>query len=822
MKPQFSRLFGRSAESCVCPMAALIATLSFATQAGAEVTVVRKENNTDALDQLTSWVGEAAVPGTADIAQWDNQVIGANISDLGTTTPSSWLGIKVTDPSGAVGITGTSPASLTLGASGIDMSASSQNLTISAPLVLGAAQPWNVAAGKILRVTTAGATAISGTGPLTITGPGQVRIGGAAATYTWTGGIRVGGGIGTNNIAATGVPSTTNTNLFLDLAAVSASTALTLNLPALTTNGGIVHTFGGTGSGNSAYIPNFSSINVAAGNTTFTMQRGSNARVIYQFQGTPTRAAGGTVNLRDDIMNNGNTNANGGGYRLSTAANVNGIVPWATYNTTSTTVAWLVAAGTSNNAGASPTLTVTTANSVGTATQNTDVGTAVALTASTTTNSLRFNSGSSRVITLDPEATLSLGAGAILVTNNGSANHSITGGKLMGGSPGSGSGKDLIIHQHHNTSTFTISSEIVDYSVIVEGSPVVTPTPLTKSGAGKFAIGGQATYTGDTFVNAGTLLVNGAVTSSPIVRVNRGGALGGTGSVTPPVAVNGGAISPGTTVGTLTTGPVTFEDGSSLAIDLNTFAHTSDKLVINGGISTGGKTVNLTLTDLGGDVALPDGTKFTLVDYTGTWAGTDLLTYAGSPLENQTTIAVGANTYVVDYADAAVDGSALTLTVTGANLTTYGIWSDSFALQLPNRADRVASADPDHDGRTNAMEFALDGNPASSTNNGKMSFSTSDSNDEGSAPDLTLTLAVRNGAVLGAGPDGSVTLTVDDIVYTIQGSGNLVDWNKAINEVTPASTLVPAPNTGWTARTFQVSDSDGLPEKRFIRANITP
>ena len=815
-------------------MAALIATLTFAAPAGAEATPVRKEDNFDALDLATSWVGGTAVPGVNDIAQWDEQLTSANTADLGTA-PSSWLGIKVTNPPGAVGITATSASTLTLGASGIDLSASTQNLTIGNPLVpggaqvvLGGAQTWSVASGHVLRITTAGTGAISGTGPLTINGLGQVRIGGAGATYTSTGGIRVGGGSGTNNIAATGPPNTASANLFVDMAAVSPSATLNLNLPALTVSGGMVHANSGSGSGTTPYLAIPSSLTVAGGNTTFTMQRGSSARVIWQFGGTSTRTAGGTVSFRDDIhtaANGGGSNVNSGGFRLATSANVNGVVPWVTYNTTSTSVGWFVAAGTNVNGSilAASSLTLSTATSLGSATQNTDVGTAVALTNSTTTNTLRFNSGSSRVITIDPTATLSIGAGAILVTNNGSANHSITGGKLVGGSPGSGSGKDLIIHQHHNTSTFTISSEIVDYSELVEGNPVATPTVLTKNGAGKFAIGGSATYTGNTFVNAGTLLVNGTLTGSPLVTVNRGGALGGTGSVTAPVTVNAGSIAPGATVGTLTTGPVTFANDSTLAIDLNTFAGTADKLVMNGPLSTAGKTIHLTLTDIGGDVTLANGTKFTLLDYTGAWSGTDLLTYLGSPLEDDTTITLGANTYIVDYTDPAVDGTALTLTVTGAPaFTPYLVWSDSYALQIPNSANRQPSMDPDNDGRSNNMEFALNGNPGSAADGGKLAVSTEDSGDSGTDRDLTLTLAVRDGAVVGAGPDGSITLTVDGLVYTIQGSANLVDWNKAINEVTPASPLVPAASPGWTARTFQVTDSNGLPAPRFIRVDVTP
>ncbi|MCW1923672.1 autotransporter-associated beta strand repeat-containing protein [Luteolibacter arcticus] len=837
MKTQFSRLLGRSVEACACPMAAMIATLTFAStgESGAQV---RKEDNFDTLDLATSWVDGVAVPGPGDIAQWDDRLAVANTSDLGITN-SSWLGIKVLNPAGTVGITGTSPTTLTLGASGIDLSAATQNLTIGSPLVLGAAQTWKVASSRTLAITTPNASAISGTGPLAIHGPGTVRIGGLAASYgPITGGISVSGGSGLNNVSALpgGSALISASTLIYDLAAIvpsvgGSSGPSTFNTPALTVGGGTVHTIGGariSGSGQPAWVQS-SSLSIAAGQTNFTHSRGSSARVINQFSSTIIRAVGGTVNFRDVLNGSSGANdPNGGGYRANNAAVVNGIVPFITFTFTSTNTSFFVPSATGNGttvngaAYAYAAANDTTPTSLGTS-PNASVTTDVALAASTSINSLRFGSGSTKTITLDPAATLSITSGAILVTPNGSANQTITGGKLMGGNPGSTSGRDLIVHQHNNTSTFTISSEIVDVNELVEGNPTDVPTALTKSGAGKFAIGGSATYTGNTFVNAGSLLVNGTLTGSPSVIVARGGALGGTGSVTAPITVNAGSIAPGTGVGTLATGPVTFAADSSLAIELNTFAGTSDKLVVTGGVTTGGSRVNLTLADVGGDVTLANGTKFTLVDYTTTWSGSDLLTFGGNPVANLSTIVLGANAYIVDYADAAVDGTALTLTVTEApELTPYLVWSDSYAPQIPNSANRVPTADPDQDGRTNLMEFALNGNPASNSDSGKMTVSAVDSNDAGSDNDLTLTLAVRDGAVAAAGPDGSITLTVGDIVYTIQGSQNLVDWNKAISEVTPASVLVPAASPGWTARTFQVTDSNGLPEGRFMRVGITP
>lgn len=825
MKYPSVRPLGIPATVCACPMAALIFTLTIG-QAGADTR--RKELNTDALDQTTSWV-ELAVPVNTDIAQWDNQLTGANSSDLGAVS-ASWLGIKVLNPGGAATITGTTPVNLTLGASGIDMSAATQNLTISSPLVLGGAQTWSVASGRALTISTPAVGAVSGTGPLTVRGPGRVSLGGLAATYTWTGGVVVTGGTGLKDVTALpgGSALISGANLIFDMQSIATLTnsGLTLNTPALTGAGGTVHVIGGAraSTGTPAWVQ-ASSLTLASGNTSFTQTRGSSARTINQFSSV-ARTAGATANFRDPLNSDGSNNANTGGYRANNAANVNGIIPFITYTTSSSNTSFFAASatgtGTANNGAAYSAFTASTAGSLGTATQNSNVATDVAIAASATINSIRFSGTIARTITIDPAATLAVGAGAVLITPTTSVNNTITGGKLSGGSPGSGSGKDLIVHQHSNTASLIIDSEIVDYSELIGGGPesIMFPTALTKTGAGKLVIGGTGSYYGDTFVNAGTLLVNGALNGSPATTVHLGGTLGGTGSVVGTVAVSG-ILAPGASIGTLTTGAVTFNAGSTLAVEINTTAGTADKLVVTDGVTTGGSRANLVLTDLGFELPLANGTKFTVVDYTTTWPGTDLLTFGGNTVANNSTITFGSNKFLVDYADAAVDGTALTLTVVDAvTPTPFQTWINSYAAQIPLAANRLPTADPDADGRNNLLEYALDGNPASGADNGRMVVSTADSNDAGTDGDLSVTLAVRDGAILSAGPDGSATLTVEGMVYTIQGSDSLLAWDKAINEVTPATPLVPAPSTGWSARTFQVTDSNGLPDKRFIRVGV--
>lgn len=238
-----------------------------------------KANNTTALNLTGSWVG-GVVPGSADVGHWNSTVTGANTVALGAAR--TWLGVLITNPGGAVTV-GTTTATWTIGASGIDMSSATQNLTINSPVsvLLGANQAWNVASGRTLTVSSvvSGASRV-----LSFNGAGQSVLTNAN-TYSGgsnisTGWVRVGNSaaLGTGTITMTGGQLSSNSTTGYTLA-----NALTLNgtmaLGDATNNGSLTFS-GGTAigaSGANLTVTNGTTIvfsGALTGSTAFTVLGG--------------------------------------------------------------------------------------------------------------------------------------------------------------------------------------------------------------------------------------------------------------------------------------------------------------------------------------------------------------------------------------------------------------------------------------------------------------------------------------------------------------------------------------------------------------------
>jgi autotransporter-associated beta strand protein len=106
---------------------------------------------------------------------------------------------------------------------------------------------------------------------------------------------------------------------------------------------------------------------------------------------------------------------------------------------------------------------------------------------------------------------------------------------------------------------------------------------LVKQGLGTLALGGANSYSGNTLVNNGTLLVNGLVSGA--VDVKSGATLGGNGTISGVVTVEAGAtLAAGASIGTLTLSSTpTLASSATIVAELNrTNGQTSDLIVVSG------------------------------------------------------------------------------------------------------------------------------------------------------------------------------------------------------------------------------------------------
>jgi autotransporter-associated beta strand protein len=170
---------------------------------------------------------------------------------------------------------------------------------------------------------------------------------------------------------------------------------------------------------------------------------------------------------------------------------------------------------------------------------------------------------------------------------------------------------------------------------------------LTKTGPGTLIFSVLQSHTGGTIVNDGTLLVNnasGSGTGTGDVLVN-GGTLGGSGSIAGSVTVNGGSVAPGNSPGVLTIGGDFILAAGSYDYEIDSDVPTADLTNVTFDLSIA-PGVTLAISDLGSSL-LAMGTKFTLINYGGTWDGG---TFAG--LANySTTLTVGQNRFAIRYDD---------------------------------------------------------------------------------------------------------------------------------------------------------------------------
>ena len=149
-----------------------------------------------------------------------------------------------------------------------------------------------------------------------------------------------------------------------------------------------------------------------------------------------------------------------------------------------------------------------------------------------------------------------------------------TGGSILGNVTFCGNAADPTCDATNNKALTFNRSDLYTFSGSITG-----PGQLFQIGSGTTNLTGASTYSGPTFVNNGTLSVNGSITSG--VFVNAGGTLGGNGSVGPTTILSGGTLSPGNSVGTITVnGNLHFNPGSLYFVEV--FGNTADRTNVTG------------------------------------------------------------------------------------------------------------------------------------------------------------------------------------------------------------------------------------------------
>jgi len=205
---------------------------------------------------------------------------------------------------------------------------------------------------------------------------------------------------------------------------------------------------------------------------------------------------------------------------------------------------------------------------------------------------------------------------------------------------------------------------------------------FTKAGEGTLTLSGTNTYSGNTWLDAGTLAGNGAANSLL-------------------TAVSGTTLAPGSGVGTFAAAGAVLEPGSTLAIEIDSSTGTADRLVSSAPVDITGASISF--TQLGSDT-IPAGTKLTIIDYTGTTLSGTFNSYAEGA-----SITVGANSFTLSYADS----SKVTLTST-TSASPYATWASASGLDGSAGKDPAFDADSDGDGFDNGLEWILGGNPLAS------------------------------------------------------------------------------------------------------------
>lgn len=331
------------------------------------------------------------------------------------------------------------------------------------------------------------------------------------------------------------------------------------------------------------------------------------------------------------------------------------------------------------------------------------------------------------------------------------------------------------------TFNFAGPGNVVVNGAISDGSAT---SAVSKIGSGTLTLSGANPYTGPTSILGGSLVMgpSGSIANSPALTISAGATLDTTAkaSFTLPAAVSIGLDDAAATSGLI--------DAEGAALDID------------------GTSLTFNIT---GTLTAP---AYVLANYAS---------LAGAPSFSSVTPPAG---YTLNY----THNSGTQIALVQSIADPFDPWSTSFFGSESNPAVIGKDADPDGDGASNLLEFALNGDPTSGASNGLLASLLQDTSAP-SGDELTLILAVRDGATFGSsGNPASQSATTDGMVYSIEGSLDLTNLpGSSVSHVSGPTATAPSAaalpdltGSGWTYHTFKLDASEGLAGKGFLRVKV--
>ena len=616
----------------------------------------------------------AALPGTEDVATFSATPIQGTNQAITLGADRSVLGLEFL--SGVTATTSFTGNRLTIGTSGI-RNAGSGAVTFSSTITLAGSQSIsNNGTGQMTF-----SSAISGSGSPTITnngtGTGIVRFNSTVASSVTkviqnssTSKLQIGSIFSSNLEVTLGTVELVSQNTIpTGSVVVNGGTFTVANNTNFTTTGNVSISSGTILMGNGT--TSFGSLAIAGGTIQITGNTSPNHNInagsitlsgdaIFtavnpRLSGTSVAISGGNLTGTGilSIGSGGLSTTNTASASL-TKVHLNGTQSWANNGTAELAILGAVTAS-----GTTPTLTnngtgtgsvrfasalPSTVSSVvqNSATSSLVLGgsTTSAYTGGTFVNAGTFRLGARNMLADTGAVTVAGGTFDIQTFSDTVGTVTLTSGSITGSTGG------VLTGASYNVQSGSASA-------ILGGTNVT----LTKTTSGTVTLSATNTYTGATTVSAGTLVVDGSISTSSLTTVASGGTLGGTGTVGKTVISAGGTLAVGTSPGTMTftdtlglSGTTVMEIDGTAGAGVNPNGH--DFINLTGAGAAGVLTYGGTLTlDIG--VVFGNGTYswnlFDFVSETGGFTGISLddqysgsLTDAGGGVWD---LASGGNTW---------------------------------------------------------------------------------------------------------------------------------------------------------------------------------